>query len=487
MDAPRKLVIVTQQFPPVGGSGVQRAGKLAQYLPASNWQPHILTAAFPRYPLLDESLLDDLAPTTPVHRVAGSDPASIAGRIARLGRRVLPGAIDWQKLDDRLYWRLSRWVGHARLHEAEQLWVRAASRAAIHLVREHQIEAIITTSPPHSVQRVGAAVARAVGIPWIADLRDPITDHFAYAPRAAAEHRHWLRLERAVVENATRVVVTCDDLAERLLDRWPGLSPGRIATITNGHDPADAPVRRRADDGRFRLAYVGRFYREQSIRPILEAIRRLRRARLDAATIELHLVGAISAGDRRHLSPADAEFLRERGYLPHRAALAELADADALLWLTPRNVGGRLCIPGKTFEYLAFGGPIIAWTQRGTHAERLLAEASGVALVRGENPDELATAIAEQFDRWRTTDSAAATSATNPSSAAERHDPAIVPARDVSDHAWPNLAARYADLISTCAAERRAPAPIATPHLAAGLARRIPSAPARTDHLESVA
>ena len=41
-------------------------------------------------------------------------------------------------------------------------------------VKNEQIDAVITTSPPGSVHFVGAAVKRATGALWLADLRDPL-------------------------------------------------------------------------------------------------------------------------------------------------------------------------------------------------------------------------------------------------------------------------------------------------------------------------
>ena len=59
--------------------------------------------------------------------------------------------------------------------------------AAIRIVREEGIDVVITTSPPPSIHFVGAAVKRATGARWIADLRD--SRRRAPAPRRAAARR----------------------------------------------------------------------------------------------------------------------------------------------------------------------------------------------------------------------------------------------------------------------------------------------------------
>ena len=103
-----RVLIITHQWPPVGGSGVQRAVKLAKYLSRAGAAVHVLTAAHPRYSLMDPTLCDDIPADVTVHHVSGWDPASIAGRMAAVARHVAPNAGDWTGLEDRVYWRASR-------------------------------------------------------------------------------------------------------------------------------------------------------------------------------------------------------------------------------------------------------------------------------------------------------------------------------------------------------------------------------------------
>jgi len=426
----RRVLIVTHQWPPVGGSGVQRALKLAKHLARNGVSVLVLTAAHPRYTLMDESLLMDIPSEVTVHRVAGWDPASFAGRMANVGRKLAPGMADWTGLEDRAYWRASRLTCRLGTVELERGWVKAAVRAARAIMSAHDIDAVITTSPPHSVQHVGAELARTTGVAWIADLRDPITGHFAYGPRSLREQRYWHKIEDAVIRHARHIVTTCDDLASDWALRFGSEIRRRISVITNGFDPDDRPVRRRVPDGAFRLTYMGRFYRQQSIGPILSALRDLRARRPDAAALELHVVGAISTGDRAHISAADAAFVHEKGYVTHHAALAELADSDCLFLMTPPNAGGRLCIPGKTFEYLSFGGAMVALVHPETHAARILGGRPGIECVLHGQTESLSAAIERQFDAW-----------------IAGHDAGSGFPRDVGAFDWNYLARRYAALI----------------------------------------
>ncbi len=400
----RNLLLVTYQFPPIGGSGVQRAAKLARYLPRAGWRVHVIAAGHTHYPLLDPSLTAKPDDDVIVHRVCGLEPAGVARAICRHFDQP-DGGPDWLSgLEDRLYWRLDRVFGGLPLPETEMLWAPAAIRQARRLVERYGIEAVVTTSPPHTTHLVGMSLRRRLGLPWIADLRDPITDNFAYRPRRRLEDRFWRWLERSVVAQASHVVVTCPELARRLAERHGRPEERGFSTITNGFDPADAgrPLEPPPIQGkRFTLAYVGAFYREQTIGPLLEAVRALRARRADVAVaLEVRLVGSLSAAQRRLVRPEDAAFFNNLGYRPHEEALREMARADAVLLLTPANEGGRLCIPAKAFEYLAFGGHIVAVVHRDTALGAILAEAGNVTLLHSHEPAALAAAIERRFDDW---------------------------------------------------------------------------------------
>src|SRR5947199_2742904 len=64
-------------------------------------------------------------------------------------------------------------------------WNATAIPKAIAIARREGIDVVLTTSPPGSVHLVGAAVKRATGVPWVADLRDSLVAH----PHMRAESR----------------------------------------------------------------------------------------------------------------------------------------------------------------------------------------------------------------------------------------------------------------------------------------------------------
>lgn len=427
-----RILLVAYHFPPIAGSGVQRALKLAKYLPDHRVRVHVLTVGHTHYPLLDDSLLDEIRhdPRVQVHRVHGFEPGGLANRMVPRWKHGAMGTA-LSAVERRVYWRLQSAADRWAMPEPERWWIGSAVRAARRLHDKHRFDAVITTSPPHSCQQVGIALRRDLNIPWIADLRDPIVDNFAYAPKREAADRHWKTLERDVVTHADTVVVTCPDYSDLLTRKYNGDSP-RIACITNGYDEADRPATTSPPDGdRFVLAHVGAFYQSQSIGPLLEACRDLR-SRGVCKELALRLVGSVSRQQEVLFTATDSAFVTRAGYRHHAEALVEMGNADALFLMTPTHANGRNCIPAKLFEYLAFGRRIVALVHRDSSVDRLLRDSGVREIAYHDDNASLAMCIENAHREWVT--------------GAHRTD---LNASVVEQYRRDRLAARYAEIITS--------------------------------------
>ena len=339
-----KLLLVSLYFPPAGGGGVQRPLKFAQYLPALGIETHVLAPEGPKWIHEDEELR---APTQAwVHR------ARYVGPRGRKPAEELHGTEG-----------LSRALVHARLASRRLLvpdeavtWNLTAIPAAIRIARSERVDAVLTTSPPGSVHLVGAAVKRATGAKWVADLRDSLVAHphrrdDGLAVRAEGEGR-------ATASRGGRALGRRDHVRLRR-DRRGGAE--LRAARTRGHDLERLRLRRLR---RARLR-AGRAVPDHAHRQLL------RPARPAAVPHGARRVGPRRRRPLRRRLPLGRPRVR-RGpglgdrlelipYAPRRRALELQRDSDALLLLIPDAGGrGRGVLSGKVFEYLAAERPILA-------------------------------------------------------------------------------------------------------------------------------
>src|SRR5207245_2178862 len=113
-------------------------------------------------------------------------------------------------------------------------WNVTAIPAAIRIARTEKIDAVLTTSPPGSVHLVGAAVKRATGARWVADLRDSLLAH----PHRRAE-RFAVRVkehgERGVARLVGRYADAIVGASDAIVDEAKAIEPrGRVVSIENG-------------------------------------------------------------------------------------------------------------------------------------------------------------------------------------------------------------------------------------------------------------
>ena len=380
-----KLLLVSLYFPPAGGGGVQRPLKFAQYLPALGIETHVLAPEGLKWIHEDEELR---APTQAwVHR------ARYVGPRGRKPAEELHGTEG-----------LSRALVHARLASRRLLvpdeavtWNLTAIPAAIRIARSERVDAVLTTSPPGSVHLVGAAVKRATGAKWVADLRDSLVAHphrrndgLAVRLKGKASHG----VARAVARWADAITCVSDAIAEEARSFEPR---GRVVTISNGCDFDDFAGLEYAPGERFRITHTGSFFGRRDPKPFLTALAEsgldvVARFVGDFRSADREFAESLGLGDRLELIP----------YAPRRRALELQRDSDALLLLIPDAGGrGRGVLSGKVFEYLAAERPILAAVPPDGAAAGLIKETGAGVVAPPDDVGALKEALGGLVERFR--------------------------------------------------------------------------------------
>jgi glycosyltransferase involved in cell wall biosynthesis len=383
-----KVLIVSLYFPPAGGGGVQRPLKFATHLPALGIETHVLAPDDPKWIHADPELQP---PTSAwIHRARYFGPKGRKPAEELYGRTGL----------DRLS-RQARLMSRRFLVPDENVsWNLTAIPAAIRIVRKEGIDVVLTTSPPSSVQLLGAAVKRATGVQWVADLRDSIVAHphrRAESLAVRTKERGDRAVARLVARSADAIVCVSDAIAEETRALEP---KGRVVTIANGcdfDDFASIPYRR---GERFRITHTGSFFGKRDPKPFLTA---LDRSDLDVVA---RFVGDFRSADREWAEQlALGDRLELIPYVTRRRALELQRDSEALLLLVPEAGGrGRGVLSGKVFEYLAAERPILASVPVDGAAAELVRETGAGVIAPPDDPDAIAEALkglVQQFDSGR--------------------------------------------------------------------------------------
>jgi glycosyltransferase involved in cell wall biosynthesis len=378
-----KVLLVTMYFPPSGGGGVQRPLKLATHLPELGIETHVLAPDDPLWIHRDEDL--------PMPTLAWVHRARFVGPRGRRPAEELHGTTGIER-----YSRQVQLFGRRLLVPDEGVpWNFTAVPAAVRLVRQEGIDVVITTSPPGSVHMVGAAVRRATGARWVADLRDSLVAHphrdaRRLLVRVKEQGQH--AMARLVASQADAVVAVSDAIADEIRSRGPR---GPVVTIANGSDFDDFDgLEYRGGSDRFRITHAGSFFGRRDPRPFLTAL-----ARVDG--VAARFVGDFRSSDREWAANI-LDRMELIPYAPHRRSLELQRDSEALLLLIPEASGrGRGVLSGKVFEYLAAGRPIRAAVPPDGAAASLIRATGAGVVVAPDDIDGMARELEALRDRWR--------------------------------------------------------------------------------------
>ncbi|MDF1502866.1 glycosyltransferase [Roseisolibacter sp. H3M3-2] len=239
-------------------------------------------------------------------------------------------------------------------------WYRPAVRAALDVARDWRPDVVLASGTPWTSLLVGRTVATRLGLPFVAELRDPWTGttlsrtaHFGWRARLDA------RLERHALARASALISVSDPYAEELRDRYH--VPSHV--VLNGFDAqryAGVPSER-PDDGVLRLLYTGNLSYERDITPLLEAMASLGD---DAARVRLDVIGNGDLPLQAHFAGVAERLgvgasVRWLPALPYHAMARTQRGADVLLLVTYDDPSQRGVYTGKLFEYVGARRPIL--------------------------------------------------------------------------------------------------------------------------------
>ncbi|MBC7186510.1 MAG: glycosyltransferase family 4 protein [Calditrichaeota bacterium] len=374
----KRVLFVAYYFPPLGMGGVQRAAKFVKYLPEFGWEPVVVTVKDVAYFARDEALAREVEGRR-IHRTGSLDPQRLLA-IVRGGNEAEGDTNASRGLGSlwKAYETLSKWVF---VPDGKVLWLPFAMCRAIRAAKTGRISVVVTTSPPVSAHLVGLVLRWGLGCRWVADFRDQWTGgHLDLSPTRlhAVLNR---ALERLVLRCVDAVVCVSRELSLSLRDK-SGRESLPVAIIPNGYDEQDfRPVPPRRSSTR-NIVYCGSISRLADPSNLLKAcaslvsrrpeFRRILRVTFVGESIGLDLPGLVARLGLDRLVDCT-------GYVEHDKAVRFLQEADLLVLLLTGTTS-RDVVPGKVFEYLRAGKPILAIVPPGETADLLRGYAPGAVL-----------------------------------------------------------------------------------------------------------
>jgi hypothetical protein len=354
-----KVLIVTYHFPPRPTVGGLRPLGLARYLPEFGWQAVILTAALPGRP-------------DPKFEVVET-PRRDSG-VLRLGSRLFglnteqPLMAQTAQLKNKLRIRSERSpldvlltaVGEVTAYpDPQKGWRAYAVEAGENILRQGDIKAMISTSPPATGHIIARELKDEFKVPWVADFRDLWTQNYYY-PYGRLRRMRERKLELRTLAAADALVTVSQPAADDLRS----LHKQKVVhSIPNGFDPAEVNTGPSKLTDKFTITYTGNLYPgKQSPEPLFAALHDLiNEGVIDAGDMEVRFYGPQSGWiDRQAQRYGLTDVVKQFGMVPREIALDKQRDSQLLLLLKWNDTRQRGAYLAKIFEYLAARRPILA-------------------------------------------------------------------------------------------------------------------------------
>ncbi len=390
-DSPRRVLVIAYYFPPMGLSGVQRTLKFVKYFAQFGWHPTVLTVQPRGYLAQDDSLLEDLkGHNVTVVRTSASGPGKLLSR-----KETVRFPSEWSRK------LLSRLSDTLFIPDNKIGWMRKAVSRAAALARETPFDMIFATAPPFTDFLIGRALKRKLNVPLVLDYRDPWVDYpFKFYPTPLHKLLNVI-LERRALRASSHVVTTNRKVKELILRRHRFLGYHDIDIISQGFDPEDFRIARSSpldapQRQAMRMTYAGVFWEDRKpdffLRALADLMKEQPRLR---GRIEARFVGNFREENKKLVARLGLhDAVTETGYLPHIDCIRELLASDAL-WMI---VGDELGSPGKTYEYIGAGKPILACAPEGFIKNAVL-EAGGIVTAPNDVP-AIKEALMSLYTRW---------------------------------------------------------------------------------------
>jgi len=400
-DKLQRVALVAYEFPPVQSGQAIRWYYLANGLAAAGVEVDVVAPDFPGLPPSE----GPFHPRVRIERTFAGPFVGLSNRLAARvrgsrGRVAVPGpgargkdGARGEGLAGKAYRAGRKILNNVLYPDVRSEWYPFAARRLYRVLRAGKHDCIVASHEPGVDAFLALRAGRRHGLPVVLDLGDPFVTPLAPAWRRRLD----ALVERRLCSACAAVVVTCEAMRAHLAAA--GLPPDRIHVVPQGAPQAGPGISLEQAVGeenatlvrsRFTLVFTGTFYRGfRSPEALVRAV-----ARMPGDEVLLAVAGQ---NDPWHgLLASLGRRVLDLGGLPHRSCLALQRAAAVLV-----NVGNSQPeqVPGKLYEYLGAGRPILHLGSDDAGARLLSALRRGLA--SANEPDPAAEALAGLLTQWR--------------------------------------------------------------------------------------
>jgi len=368
-----RVLFITYYWPPSGKASLHWPLKMIQYLPEFDWMPSVLTVKEDTFSHKDETFLEEIDPGLKIVKTASLEPFNLYRQF--MGKKKgepLIASETISKHNKSLNHRLSVWIRmNLFVPDARVGWYFPAVKEGKSFLSEEKFDAIISIGPPHTAHLIGKKLSSSFKIPHLPVFIDPWTNIIYYKDFKRSKPTIQLDnyLEKNVLKNAKQIIFVTETMMNDYIKKYDWIKEKSHVLYWGYNEEGFKEIKPVPTDySEEVIVHAGNIFDYQNpvnfLRNIKDEINKGRKLRIK-------FIGSVSPGIMKTIEEAGLKnFTEYLGFLPYNDMLNELMKASYLMVCAsePRHV------PGKLFEYLRTGKPIIAFGDYNKEVKKILEE-----------------------------------------------------------------------------------------------------------------
>lgn len=395
--------MISYYWPPSGGSGVQRPLKFVKYLRDFGWEPIVYTVENPEAPEIDESLLKEIPKGVEVLKTKAFEPYSIYRTLTGKSKNAKINPTFFGKNNKRsLVDKIVLWIrSNIFVPDPRMFWINPSVKYLVEYIKNHPVDAIISTGPPHSMHLIAKGVKAKTGLPWIADFRDPWTniDYFSELSLSNYALNKHHRLEKSVLNTADEILVVGSMMVNEFVEK----TSKPISLIPNGYDAADYSFESEIElDRDFSIVHLGMLGKARNHDAFWKAIAELiQENELFSQRLKIKLYGKLDNSVQSSVDEFSLQnWVEYHSYVPHQEVVNIQRKAQVLYLPLNDSINAKGILTGKLFEYLAVKRPILCVGPEDGDAAKVLIDAGAGLIADFTDKDGLKKHLSNYFEKY---------------------------------------------------------------------------------------
>ncbi len=392
----KRVLFISFYWPPSGKASLHWPLKMVKFLPEYGWEPSVLVSKEDSFTAKDESLLSEVPPNLEVIESNFWDPFIFYKKF--LGKEKGESLITSEamsKENKSLKHRFSLWVRlNLFIPDARMGWYWPAVKKANQYLKNNKVDVIVSNGPPHISHLIGKKLSKKFNIPLVPVFIDPWVDISYYK----GQKRNKLtlamdnNLEKSVMKQSSRIVVVTKTLKEYFVKKYSFIKD--ITYVLHwGYNEDDFLKIEIGNSDEKIVLHAGNIFDFQNVPNFWKSVKR----QIEKGhKLKLKFIGTVGPAIKKSIEEEGlTQYTEYRGFLPYDDVLKEMCRASYLLVCAtePRH------FPGKLFEYMRAGKPVIAFGDDNTEVAEVLKETNSGMLFRyGDSAEE----IFEKRDSFKT-------------------------------------------------------------------------------------